>query len=506
MADDFGWYPGKPMDANEASMQALMRKQELAMGGQAGGDQVGLSSPAAQSGMSGGMSPEMQANYNNYFKDTYGLAGGSPLTYSTTTKAPTYDVSSQAGWDKFNALGKVADYGGVTTGLKQFDPTYIGGGNETPEQLKTIAQRMGFDLSNYRLDDAGQIENTRKALENEGQNYVTLKALTGGWGGTGDAREAATTLYKNDGGTLRAVNDPTVSHAAEKGSWLAEHGPAKVAIIGAALVASAGLAGVGAAGAGAAASGGGAASGAAAGSAAGTAAGTGAAAAGTGAGLSGVSGAVASALGPQAAAIWGGLSAVEQAAVLGAIQGGVSGGLNGGGWQGVLKGAALGGLSGGAGAYGGAALSGATGMPAWASKAAVSAGLSGAGAAASGGDWKRAALGSGLASLAGTGLSGSGMNPQLAGLVAKYGSGAVTNALMGGAGGAGGAQGGSGGVGMAQGLLSGSGSTGMAGTGRWRPGGTAGSAADLAFMKAAYAPIIAEAQRKKLKEEIEEDA
>jgi hypothetical protein len=135
---------------------------------------------------------------------------------------------------------------------------------------------MGFDLSGYNFNDEGQTERTRQALENEANNYVTLKALTGGWGGTGDPREAATTLYKNDAGTLRAVNDPTVTHAAEKGSWLDEHGAARVAIYGAALVAAAPYL-VGALGAGAAAG-------------AGAAEGGGAAAAGAGASGAGITG------------------------------------------------------------------------------------------------------------------------------------------------------------------------------------------------------------------------
>lgn len=389
------------------------------------------------------------------------------------------------------------------------------------DPLVGLAKSLGYDTSGYNLDPNAQNYNPNAAydpsmpyggtkggkdiaglyndLNDYTKDYVSIGGLSAGWNPTGDWRGRDQTLYKNVDGKLTPVTDSIHDSAPKTGGWIRNNQELFMALMAAGTILTGGLAAgaAGAAGAGttAATTGGATATGATGATAAG---GT---AAATGAGATGISGGIANALG--LGAQWGSLTAAQQAAILGAAQGGISGGLNGGGWEGALKGAALGGISGGVGSWGGGALSSATGLPAWASKALVSAGLGGGTSALTGGDWKRGALGSGLGSLASTGLSGAGVPGELAGKLGGMAGGYGANALLNSSGSP---QTGSGGVGMGQGVSSGSGGTGRVGTGLsggWRsvmPGLQQQSVAQM------YAPLAAEAQRAKLIEQLKEKA
>lgn len=325
-------------------------------------------------------------------------------------------------------------------------------------------------------------DNTKSIVAQDSRN---IRGLAGALGGDQNGSGLMSKLYRE---ADKNVQDP------------------KRAMIRAAITAAAiytgGAAWSAYAGAGAGAGAGAAATGAGAGGLGG-AVGTGAVGAGTaatGAGLSGISGTIASALGPEVAAAWGGMSAVQQAAVLGALQGGVQGGLSGGGWEGVLKGAAMGGFTGGVGAYAGPALSSATGMAPWASRAAVSAGLGGLGAGINGGNVWQGALGAGLGSLATTGLGSmgvpSGLSGYLGGMAGRVGAGAIAGGSGGSSGG--GANGQPAGFGGLSGGDQGVGSqNSLNGSLLGNPQLGSASAQQNAWLQSSYAPIAQEEQRRR---------
>jgi hypothetical protein len=402
------------------------------------------------------------------------------------------------GWDPTNitynidpllALGDKMGYKGDTSQLRGISG---GGPVFNPDGTITPA-KQGYGNNTY---DAYQQYNA--GLNDYLKDYVNVSGMSP-WAGTDDPRQAASTLYRNEGNVLTPQDDPRLYHAREKGSW-AQENPDAIAVAsiiaggflgGSALAAgSAGGAGAGAAGAASGAGG----AGAGAGTAGAAAGATGAAGAGTG----GIYGSIANSLG--LGGWWGGLPGYAQGAITGALQGGVSSGIQG---QNILKGAAMGGLSGGLGAWGGGALSSATGLPGWASKALVSAGMGGL----SSGSWQ-GALGSGINSLANTGLGEMGVPSGLGNLISKYGTNAVMQSIGGGGtspGGGGTGTGSSGGGGLAGGSRSAA-STGGGGLSAGLLGNPqlgAARAQELSFLQNSYAPIAKQAAAKRIAEELD---
>lgn len=437
--------------------------------------------------------------------------------------APTYDLNSSAGRSLLNmtlnagnsgqlAFGSNAflgnDYqpiGSRGNGSEGWDPTNV---QYNIDPLLALGDKMGYtgDASKLRgLSGGGPVFNPdgsitpatkgydnntydayslyKNGLDQYLKDYVNVSGMSSGWDGTtGDPRSAASTVYKNQDNVLTPYSDPTLYHARERGSWAQENqdGVMAALILGGGFLGGSALAAAGAGG------GAGAAAGATAAEGAGATGAT--AAGGAGAGTGGLSGTLSGLQGWYA-----GLPSYAQGALSGAAQGGLSSGLQG---KNILQGALTGGLTGGLGAWGGAALAGATGMPAWAAKGIVSAGTGALGAGLSGGDWQRGALAGGLGSLAGSGLSGAGVNPTLAGklggMAGNYGAGAILGGAGGGSGGGGSQIGASGAP--SSGVQAGTGMSGGVGG----PQLGAAQAQEQAWLRTAYAPIAQEAAKKKL--------
>jgi hypothetical protein len=337
----------------------------------------------------------------------------------TGSSAPKFDLNTSAGQAALNERLQAAGAGKQISGLDVF---YTGGGNN--DQLMQAGDLLGVDRSKFNLGDQSGYNAYKDAVAQQASQYSLISGLSGGFGGSGNDREAYSSLYKNINGVLTPLGDPRMYNAPTKGSWLDEHGAAKVGILGTAAV----LAGPWVAGLAGGAGAGTAAGGAAASTGAGTAAG--------GAGTAGLSGGIANALG--LGAQWGSLSAVQQAAVIGALQGGAQGAIGGGGLKGALRGAALGGFTGGAGAWAGPAIAGATGWSPAVSNAVGAAGIGGLRAGITGGNPWAGAAGAGIGSYIGSLLNGMGANSYFSGLggnLAGGFAGSAVNSAMGGSGG-----------------------------------------------------------------------
>jgi hypothetical protein len=245
-------------------------------------------------------------------------------------KAPTYSAdgltqlqNGVVGYNGNDAALK-ATLGAAGAGEFSYGSTAFGA--KSYNDLKNLAQQVGFDSSPYSTTDS-----LRLGLDNQLKDYFSIAGLSQGWNDQGNARGANKTLYKRVNGQLIPLQTGEYN-VREKGNWIQEH-PGILAPLG---VAAGGLAAMyGGAGAGA--------SGSAAGGSGGAS--TGAAAAGSaGAGTSGLSGSVANALG--LGSQWGALPAWGQGAIQGAGMGGLNSGLRGGN---ILEGALMGGLTGGVG-------------------------------------------------------------------------------------------------------------------------------------------------------------
>jgi len=404
---------------------------------------------------------------------------------------PTGDRTSVQGmgWDPGNvsynldpmlALGDRLGYTGDASqlrGLSGGTPKYNPDGTITPA---TPGQ------GNNTYDAYTLYKNGLDKYIND-KGYVNVSGMSSGWDGTtGDPRSAATTLYQNQGNVLTPAGDPHLYHARERGSWAQENqdGVMAALILGGGFLGGSALAAYGAGGAGAGAAG--------AGAGAAPGAGAAGATAGGGSGLGGTLGSLQS--------WYAGLPAWGQGALSGAAQGGISSGIQG---KNILQGAGIGALTGGLGGWGGSALAGATGLPNWAARALVSSGTGGLGAGLSGGDWRQGALAGGLGSLAGSGLSEAGLSGQIAGrlggMLGNYGAGAILGPTGNNRGTSGNSPGSTG----AGGLSGGATSYPVSGGGLLQ-GSPLGAAAaqQKAYLTQAYAPIVADAKKKALKESL----
>ena len=326
-----------------------------------------------------------------------------------------------------------------------------GGSLYNDGDMQNLAKSMGIDVGDKTGVDL------QNALNSQLKDYVQIGGMSAGWNPTGDVRGSNQTLYKRENGQLVPIQQGSNYSAPTKGSYVSDN-PwvlAPLAVVGGGLAAA--YLGAGAAGAG---------------------------------GATTTAGGAGSALG-SLQSMWAGLPGWGQGALTGAAQGGISSGLQG---QNVLRGALMGGLTGGVGAVGGQFLSGATGMPLWAGRAVTSAGLGGLT-----GGWQ-GALGGGLGSLAASGLSSAGLggdaSKYLGGVAGRLGSGLIGGALGGSGSGAGG-----------YGGLSGGTDGGVAGTsqngsqiGGLNPRLGAAQAQQAAWLRDSYAPVAAEAQKKKATE------
>ena len=375
-----------------------------------------------------------------------------PQGYNGQGAAPSFDINTQGGLGFLNATLTAGNAGRRTTpGVAAFMPegwnlgSLSGPGGmdgdqhmdngTAPQDIIGLANKYGFDTSKYNLQDTSDLAsadydgrsranglNVPKS-NGVGQLYNDLNAsdigkyeriggLSGGWDGTALAdRGASSTLYRNDNGVYTPAQASGHYKAITDPGWIKGEGADLVAaasIIGGGMLGGSALAGAAGAGGGAAGAGG-------------AAAGAGGGAAAAGGGTAGFYGSVANALG--LGSQWGALSPLAQGAIGGALQGGVTSGITGGN---PLTGALMGGLGGGLSAGGAGMLSGATGLPEWASRAAIGAGMGGLNGAVSGGNPLIGALGGGVSSLGSTALSELGLPSGLANLGGKLGSGLLT--------------------------------------------------------------------------------
>ena len=415
------------------------------------------------------------SSYNDIFKTDF----GGKLPTATVQGAPSYNLNTDVGQGMLGMTLGAGHAGADLTGTQAFLGAW-NPGNDTKQDalgkytydtstLGGLAGSLGIDTSKYNLGtDVSDTDYYKLSndLNDQLKNYHYISGLSQGWNPNQDSRGADRTLYLDDGtGNLNPVTTPVDYHAKEAGNWFQENPDFVMAasIIGGGILGGTALAGLGATGA--------------------TGAGIGGAttAASTGAGTAGLSGSVANAIG--LGSQWGALPAWGQGAITGALQGGVTSGLQGGN---IGRGILMGGLSGGVGGWAGPALSSATGLPSWASNAAVSAGMGGLT-----GGWQ-GALGAGLGSLANTGLQGAGIPSGLSSLVSKYGTGAVLSGLSGGS-----AQpGGGGATGLSGGDQGGSGGSGSQSL-LQSPRLGAAAAQQAAFLRDSYAPVAQEAAKKK---------
>jgi len=439
----------------------------------------------------GQFAADPSASYNNIFKTDF----GGKLPTQAVQGAPSYDLKSANDQLMLGATLGAGHAGADLTGASAFLGAYnpykgqdeFGRYRSNVEPLKGLAAQIGYDTSGYNLDPMAQggkdAQQLYADLNDKLKNYHYISGMSGGWQPTGDVRQAARTLYLDDGtGKLNPVTAPVGYHAKETGNWFQENQDAVMAalVLGGGFLGGTALAGMGAG----------------AGGAAGITAAEGAGATGTaaGAGSGGLGGTLGSLQGWYA-----GLPAWGQGALSGAAQGGISSALQG---QNPLKGAGIGALTGGLGGWGGSALAGATGMPSWAARGIVSAGTGGLGAGLSGGDWKRGALAGGLGSLAGSALSSTGLNSTLAGRLGGLAGSYGANSLLGGV------EGGSRPTGMSGGGIARSGTAAAAPTGLsggWRHMPTQGEAGNAMFARAAGEPMQQEAAQAALIERFKDD-
>lgn len=403
--------------------------------------------------------------YKDVFTD---FLGGSYMTGYDPALAQTLNAGRSGSLT--SGLGAFLNKQG--TDFQAANTVAQGGSGYADADMMNLAKSAGIDTQGKT---GIELENL---LAPQFKDYMTIGGMSAGWNPTGDARQANTTLYKRQDGQLVPIQTQGYSAPETSHGFIGDHPGIlyPLAVVGGGLAAS--YLGAGASGTGAGAGGA-----------------TGAAPAygGVGTAGAGAAGEGLSTLG-QLQAYWANLPAWGQGAATGAAQGGISSGLQG---KNILQGALMGGLTGGVGAVGGQYLSSLTGMPLWAGRGLTSAGLGGL----TGG--VRGAIGGGLGSLAASGLSEAGLPGGLAGKLGGMAGNAVAGGIAGDAGG------GSGGVGMAGGGSSGSTQSGGAPRDLsgllGNPQLGAASAQEKAWLNQSYAPVAAEAQKKKLASQLQED-